>query len=232
MSIVGVIGLPGSGKTTLLAKAAYNWLHGRSFLGIPARSKVFTNFECPGCYKLDFDCLGLYNFHDANMLIDEIMLLADNRNFKTFPEHLKAFFCLHRRSELGICWCSQRWDCDAKIRALTERYYLLKDSIIPGVSFIKPIVHNMGVSRSKLDDSFTIGAPITWKILFRPYYYTLFDSFESKLHTLPEPKLKLWGSGDLPKLSPLVLFRWLRAELHKPKNQQSPAVVELKKKSS
>ena len=90
MSIVGVIGLPGSGKTTLLAKAAYKWLHGKSFLGMPARSKVLTNFDCPGCYKLSFDCLGLYNFQDMNIIIDEIMLLADNRNFKSFPEHLKA----------------------------------------------------------------------------------------------------------------------------------------------
>ena len=212
MSIVGVIGLPGSGKTTLLAKAAYHWLHGRSFLGLPARSRVLTNFDCPGCYKLDFDSLGLYSFEDCNIIIDEIMLLADNRNFKSFPEHLKAFFALSRRSNLEILWCSQRWDCDAKIRALTERYYLLKDSIFPGISFIKPIVHNMGVSRSKLDDSFAIAPPIAWKVLFRPYYYTIFDSYESKLHQLPAPSYELWGAGDLPKLSPLVLLRWLHQE--------------------
>lgn len=233
MSIVGVIGLPGSGKTTLLAKAAYRWLNGFEFLGIPARSKVFTNFDCPGCYKLDFDCLGLYNFHDANMLIDEIMLLADNRNFKSFPEHLKAFFALHRRSELGIVWCSQRWDCDAKIRALTERYYLLKDSIIPGISFIKPIVHNMGVTRSKLDDSFSVAPPISWKILFRPYYYTLFDSFESKLHALPDPELILWGTGDFKKLTPLVLLRslWKIAIGTKTKKKTHHTKINLTKKS-
>ena len=113
--IIGVIGLPGSGKTTLLSKAAYNWINGKSFLGIPPGKYVFTNFNCPGCYKLDFDCLGLYNFHDSNMLIDEIMLLADNRNFKTFPEHLKEFFALSRRSRLNILWASQSADCDKKI---------------------------------------------------------------------------------------------------------------------
>lgn len=195
--ILGVIGALGAGKTTFLAKCIYEFQHNRSFLGVKPRKLILSNFECPGCYKLDFDTLGLYNYHDCVMLIDEIMLLADNRNFKSFPEHLKAFFALSRRSGIDIIWCSQRWDCDLKIRALTERYYLLERSkLFPWFSFVKPIIHKMGVKGSKLDDNYILGAPIEWRPIFRPRYYHLFDSFESKLHELPDPDLIPWLSPD------------------------------------
>lgn len=192
--IIGVFGLPGMGKTTFLAKCAYRWTHGKSFMGIPPAQIVFTNFQCPGCYKLDFNELGLFNFHDCNIIIDEIMLLADCRNFKTFPEHLKAFFALHRRSHTNVIWCSQSWrDCDLKIRALTERFYLLeKGRFLKDFSFIKPIRHIMGVSNKNMEDVYQLGAPIEWSFVFRPKYYKMFDSFESKLHALPPVKLTPW----------------------------------------
>ena len=147
--IVGVIGLPGAGKTTLLASAVYHWLHGKSFLGIKSQKLIFSNFDCPGCYKLDFDCLGLYNFNHCNMVIDEIMLLADNRNFKSFPQHLKEFFALHRRSSCNILWASQHANCDKKIRELTEYYYILENSPLPHISFVKPVHHKI----DNLEDS-------------------------------------------------------------------------------
>lgn len=193
--IQGVIGALGSGKTTFLAMAVYEFQHGRTFLHINPKNKtILTNFECPGCYKLDFDTLGKYNYHDCIMLIDEIMLLADNRNFKSFPEHLKAFFTLSRRSGVDILWCSQTPNCDLKIRALTEEYYLLERSrFIPGVSFVKPIRHRLGVKGAKLDDDYELAAPVEWRVVFRPKYYHMFDSFESVLHQLPKPDLELWS---------------------------------------
>ena len=118
--IIGVFGLPGAGKTTFLASAAQHLLNGKKFLGLSPSKVVFTNFYCKGCYKLDFDKLGIYNFSDCNILIDEIMLLADTRNFKTFPESLKRFFSQHRKTlgdGHGCLWCSQYYDdCDKKIR--------------------------------------------------------------------------------------------------------------------
>ena len=52
--IKGVFGLPRSGKTTYLAKLAYK----AQKKGI----KVYTNFYCKGCYTLDFDSLGVYDY--------------------------------------------------------------------------------------------------------------------------------------------------------------------------
>ena len=191
--IIGVFGLPGAGKTTFLAKCAYKCLRGESFLGIPPHAKVFTNFECPGCYKLDFSTLGLYSYEDCLILIDEIMLLADTRDFKSFPEHLKFFFCMSRHFKVDICYCSQYWsDCDKKIRVLTSCYYLLESSNYFPVSYVKPINRSMGAENNQMVDNYNVGAPITWKIVYRPRYYKLFDSFYND-RELKKVDFPLWS---------------------------------------
>lgn len=199
--IIGVFGLPGSGKTTFLTCAAQHWLKGKSFMGIAPADTVFTNFYCEGCYKLDFDALGLYNFCDCNILIDEIMLLADTRNFRTFPEHLKQFFALHRKhigDNHGVIWCSQYYDdCDKKIRVLTHKYFLLERSkIFPDVSFVKPIVRMMRPRNGSMSDRFELGAPVTWRPVFRWKYYRNFDSYESCLVDLPPVELLPWSTEN------------------------------------
>lgn len=201
--IIGVFGLPGAGKTTFLTSAAQHWLKGRSYMGIAPAPTIFTNFYCEGCYKLDFDKLGIYNFSNCNILIDEIMLLADTRNFKTFPESLKSFFALHRKTlgdNHGVIWCSQYYDdCDKKIRVLTHKYYLLeKGKIFTSFSFVKPIIRDMKPKHGSMLDQFILGAPVTWRAVYRPKYYHNFDSYESKLKTLPPVELIPWTEKPAP----------------------------------
>ena len=162
--VIGVFGLPGMGKTSFLTKCAQKCLHGKSFMGLPVHKHVFTNFECRGCYKLDFDKLGLYQFEDALILIDEIMLLADARNFKTFPEHLKYFFSHHRHYNTTVLFCSQYWtDCDKRIRGVTDRYYLITKSNFFPLTIIKPIIRDFGVNHGTIEDGYFLGAPLTWR---------------------------------------------------------------------
>lgn len=191
--IAGIFGLPGQGKTTLLTKCCRRSLAGYApFPGMASHKVVFTNFECEGAYKLDFDKLGLYNFADCLILIDEIMLFADTRNFKTFPEHLKKFFAKHRHSHIDIIWCSQYWDdCDKKIRVLTQRFYLLEKSVLfPCFSFVKPILRHMGVDGAKMSDSYQLAAPVEWFPVYRPRYYRYFDSYDAD--PLPPVELIPW----------------------------------------
>lgn len=196
--IIGVFGLPGMGKSTFLAKCAYKCLHGKSFMGVPPHSKVFTNFECPGCYQLDFNALGVYHFSDSLFLIDEIMLLADSRDFKFFPPQLKYFFSHHRHFNCDVIWCSQYYDdCDKKIRVLTQRYYLLeKHSTLP-ISFVKPITRFLGAKKGQMLDTYELGAPITWRFVWRPKYYKMFDSFVQK--ELPPAELLPWDEETMEK---------------------------------
>lgn len=210
--IIGVFGLPGSGKSTFLTSAAVHWLNGKSFMGIRPAKIIFSNFYCEGCYKLDFEKLGLYNFADCNILIDEIMLLADTRNFKTFPESLKSFFALHRKTlgeGHGILWASQYYDdCDKKIRVLTHKYYLLeKGKIFTQFSFAKPILREMRPKHGTMSDQFILGAPVTWVPVFRPKYYKSFDSYESKLKNLPPVELVAWDTAPLLTPAPVELSK-------------------------
>lgn len=188
--IVGVFGLPGMGKTTFLTKLAYKCLHGRGWMGFKHHDIVFTNFECQGCYKLDFSTLGVYQYENALILIDEIMLLADTRNFKTFPAHLKYFFAMHRHHGLEICWASQYYDdCDKKIRVLTDRYYIM--SALGKFTIVKPIDRRIACEGGKILDDYQTGNPISWRWVFRPHYYKYFDSFAHA--DLPQlPQLELW----------------------------------------
>lgn len=188
----GVFGLPGAGKTTFLTKYAQRCLAGKSFLRTPPHSRVFTNFMCAGCYKFDFDDLGKYDFSDSLILIDEVMLYADTRNFKEFPNELKRFFALHRHFHIDICYCSQYWDdMDKKMRVLTDRLYLLERGVILSeFSFVKPIHRVLGVVDGRIQDAFLVGAPVTWSFVYRPKYYDHFDSFAHD--DLPRHEFEKW----------------------------------------
>ena len=71
--ICGVFGLPRAGKTTFLTYLALRALKGKSLSVGHARwrkkigefapyERVFCNFPIEGCFKLDFDALGVYDF--------------------------------------------------------------------------------------------------------------------------------------------------------------------------
>lgn len=207
MAVIGVFGLPGMGKTSFLTKVAQLNLRGKSYMGIPVHEKVFTNFECAGCYKLDFNKLGIYHFENALILIDEIMLLADSRDFKSFPEHLKYFFSHHRHFDCTVLFCSQYWsDCDKRIRGVTDRYYLITCSSFFPLSYIKPIVRHFDVYQGTIFDGYTLGPPISWKVVYRPRWYMYFDSYTQR-ELPPIPELSLWGFDDLPPTPPTLIQR-------------------------
>lgn len=210
MAVIGVFGLPGMGKTSFLTKCAQTNLRGKSFMGLPVHGKVFTNFECAGCLKLDFDKLGIYHFEDSLILIDEIMLLADSRDFKTFPAHLKYFFSHHRHFNCTVLYCSQYWtDCDKRIRGVTDRYYLITCSAFLPVSYIKPILRHFDVAQGTIFDGYTLGPPITWKFVWRPRWYQYFDSYTQK-ELKPLDELVEWTFDDLPPTPPSLRQRIVR----------------------
>ena len=189
--ISGYFGLPGVGKTSFLAKIAY--LENRRIRkGKSKYKQVYTNFFCEGCYRLNFRDLGLYDFSDSLILIDEITLEADSRDFKSFTQQLKEFFMLHRHYGCDIVYFTQQYDgLDKKIRDLTfdlwhvrklgpftmaRRIYRCLDinseshEIVQGYRF-------PGFFESVLSLFF----PSLFRIrrwCFRPRYYRYFDSWD------------------------------------------------------
>lgn len=177
--IVGIFGLPRSGKTTLLAKIAKK---------NQKKTKVYSNFACKGCYQLDFSQLGKRDFHDCVMLIDEISLICDSRDWKSFSSDLVYFFTHHGHYNITIYYCSQ-WmtDCDVKIRRMTEELIYVEKTLF-GFSKRYRIERDIATNDSgDIVDTyrFRLGLPF----LRRPYY-SMFDSFVRK--SLPPVKDELW----------------------------------------
>ena len=114
--VSGIFGLPGSGKSLLLGLIADRAVKGKSInyksLNIGrcrSYETVYTNFPFNGACKLDFESLGHSDYRDCLILIDEIMMLADSRNFKNFGDNLKFFFSMHRHFNIDLVYASQEW---------------------------------------------------------------------------------------------------------------------------
>lgn len=129
--VSAIFGLPAAGKSLLLSWQAHRAIEGKSINvhGFQCGyfdnyARVYTNFPMEGAYKLDFDLLGVAYYHHCLMLIDEIQLFADSRNFKNFSENLSNFFTQHRKDHIDLVWCSQSFkNCDLRIRSVTDKLY-------------------------------------------------------------------------------------------------------------
>ena len=198
--VTGYFGLPGSGKTTFLTMIAQKELRLiRS--GKSKYDKVFTNFYCDGCYVLRWQDLGTKLFENCLILIDEITLFADSRDFKQFPQSIKTFFILHRHYCCDIVYFTQHYNnVDKKIRDLTYDLYFVKP-FLPWFSKATRIFRTLDIQEqtheivngyrfSKLFDLLFKGSVV--KLCFRPRWYRYFDSYEAN-RQLPSLNLKLWS---------------------------------------
>lgn len=200
MAIHGVFGLPGSGKSSFLAFLAARALSGKpltlgrfawkySLSETSHFDRVYTNFDCPGCFRLNFDDLGLVDFSNCLILIDEIMLLCDSRDYKNFPHHLRDFLALHRHYGVTICYCSQGYaDTDKRIRNLTDNLFYIEKS--GSFSKISPIKKSWRIDQD-IAEGYTLCPPIASTWIYRPRYYKLFNSFDKPLK-LAENNSKPW----------------------------------------
>lgn len=128
-------GVPGCGKTTILTSIAQKELrrlkHNRS-----KYKHILSNFECDGCEVVDFHDLGQFDIQDSLILLDEITVDADNRDFKNFKKYSVDFFVYHRHYNNDIIMATQQYDAvDKKIRNLTQNLYTVRKGYV--MPFIK-----------------------------------------------------------------------------------------------
>lgn len=179
-------GLPGCGKSTLLAKIATKELK-RIRKGKSRYRRVLSNYYIKGCQKLVFSELGRVDMSESLILIDEISLDADSRDYKEFSKHLKQFFILHRHYGTDIIYATQQYDgVDRKIRELTHNLYYMKK--FGQITYATTIFRKITISE---DSEIKMGYvfPSIVKILtdlkntmvfcWRPRYYKYFDSFDA-----------------------------------------------------
>lgn len=177
-----IVGLPGSGKSLLLSYIAHRAVIGKkiNFRGFDISSfkhydYIYTNFPAEGCYKLDFDELGYSNYHDCLMLIDEVQLFADSRNFKNFGDNLKMFFSLHRKFKIDIVMCSQSHSAvDARLRSLTHKLYYV-DSLGSFIR-VREIIAYFDV-HGTIQEGYDYARGFNTKYFYAPRLYKFNDTF-------------------------------------------------------
>ncbi len=183
--ISGIFGLPGSGKSLFLGMIAQRAVQGKNInfhgLSLGSRRKydyVYTNFSCSGCYKLEYDKLGIYNYENCLILVDEIMLLSDARDYKNFSDNLKLFYSEHRKSKCDFIYASQGYkDVDLKIRNRTEQYYYIKDSFFE-FSRVRRIDFFFDIINFNITEGFSFAPLATDFFFWRPKYYDNINSYE------------------------------------------------------
>ena len=189
--VTGYFGLPGSGKTTFLTMLAQKELK-RISKGKSQYKHILTNFYCDGCEKIDYKDLGSFEIEDSLILLDELTLDADSRNFKQFDQAHKEFFLLHRHYGCDVVYFTQQYDgIDKKIRDITQELYFVKKlfcfshakkifRILDINEMTKEIVN--GYRFAKLLD-ILFNKCSKW--CYRPKWYKYFDSWDKPAHLTP-----------------------------------------------
>lgn len=118
--LIMIFGKKGCGKTTYLTKLAYQhykngWI-------------VFSTENIPYAYKIDYDVIGQYWFPERScILIDEVGMIWDNRDYKNFKSSVRDWFKYQRHNKCKVYLFSQTFDIDKKLRDLTDAMYLLRN---------------------------------------------------------------------------------------------------------
>ena len=189
--ITGYFGLPGSGKTTFLTMLAQRELR-RIRRGKSKYKFVATNFYCRGCMRLEYAQLGTVDIEDTLVLLDEITLDADSRDFKQFGKEKKSFFLLHRHFNCDVVYFTQQYDnVDKKIRDITHNLYFVRK--LGPISIAKTIYRCLDINGQTKDivsgyrfaNWFESLFMRTRQYCFRPLYYKYFDSWDRPVNLRP-----------------------------------------------
>ncbi len=169
-----VFGKKGSGKTSSIAKKSQEYLK-KGF-------KVYCNLEIPGTYLFNPKDLSTFKPDDGSIVFcDEVGLIWDNRDFKSFDKGFNVFFKYSRQYKLRIYLFSQAWnEIDLKIRNLTDSLMYL--SRVGKISICKPIYKKTGLSvdhdgNGQMVDTYSFAPFFLWEFTYLPRYYGLFKSF-------------------------------------------------------
>lgn len=182
--ITGYFGVPGCGKTTLLAKIAQKALKKGKY------EHVYTNFPCYGCERITVDDLSTFRFGHSLILLDELTLDCDSRDFKDFNEGLKEYITMHRHDGARIIYFVQDYSrVDKTIRNCTFDLWYMSTTTIPLLnrfSIAKRVFRKMDINEYRSEivygyrfrnriESITIS---TMKLIYRPRWYKYFDSYD------------------------------------------------------
>lgn len=184
------MGKKGIGKSTVLQMVAYEHYKKKWKVYCNIGDSTFLGAEQIDCSRLWEQELKPHSI----ILIDEVNLLWDNRQYKSFPQELNAWFRKQRHKKVKVYMFSQTADVDKKIRDLTDRIYLVRKYLnvwiwcYPYEKDIDPPDPKRAQNPNEFLDTFhkkNIG-PIGCVICWLPKWVKTHDSFSADMS--PEEK--------------------------------------------
>lgn len=170
-----VIAPPGTGKTTLCAYLLIN--------AKKENKKVYSNKPLRGAIQIDIKKdLGVYDIHDAKLIIDEAGSDLNNRNwFKNLTDKSIEFIKLHRHYNVDIYTFSQAPnDMDNKFRDLVTRTYLLYKSKIPFYVFAQSLKKVMKLEGGQIVQYLEVEKAENFRF-FTPKCWAYFNSWDKHM---------------------------------------------------
>ena len=173
-----LFGKKGCGKTTDICKKSMKYRKkGRT---------VYTTEYIPDTYHIEPTDIGPYEFEPYSViLIDEVGMIWDNRDFKKFQNDVRDWFKLQRHRHLTVYLYSQCFDIDKKLRDLCDELWIIKNyfnvfSVKKKVKKDLTIVEAKGDQESRITDDLKVVPwiiPGSRQITYLPNYHKYFDSF-------------------------------------------------------
>ena len=118
-----IIGRKRCGKSCTMAMLAFSAL--KKGQHVYCNTPLF--FDNPLFHYVDTKYFGRFSPLPGSLwLLDEINLFWDNRDFKSFSKDVQKFFRYQGHFRCTVICFSQTWDCDLKIRSLTDNLFLAK----------------------------------------------------------------------------------------------------------
>lgn len=204
-----IFGKKGSGKSSYLTKLALRYLR-RGWL-------VYTNMadmQLGGVRLVDASKLGEFVPEPHSVvLLDEVGMLYDNRNYKDFKPAVRDFFKLQRHYQCIVYLASQSYDIDKKLRDLTDEMFLCT-SVGP-LGIVRPIVKKIGLTdasslgESRIVDNLKFRWIFSWRFTWLPRYARFFQSF-----VLPDHEYLSYDLLKCPSERPVWRLRDLLRSKH------------------
>lgn len=168
------IGKKGCGKTCTIAKLSQKYLK--------KGYNVYCSIEIPGTRLFNpRDLKSFTPLEQSIILVDEVGLIWDNRQFKSFDHGFTEWFKYSRQYRCKVFLFSQSFDIDLKIRSLVDHMYLM--TRIGKVTLARPVIKTIGISQDqdgngRLVDTYRFGSIFGWQWTLLSRYYGLFKSYD------------------------------------------------------
>lgn len=181
-----VFGKKGSGKSAYLVRQALKYKK-KGYL-------IYSNMTdmcVEGVRLICPDELGEFvPAADSVLLLDEVGMLYDNRNYKNFKPAVRDFFKLQRHYKVICYLASQTFDIDKKLRDLTDEMFLVTN-IFTIFSLVRPIRKTVTLTESTSEAESRIAENLRFRFITEWRIYNIV------------PMIKYFKSYKVPDMPPI-----------------------------